>query len=144
MTDQAALQIMTQKATLALPSDGIGRNRRAVPQNLDLNHGANPPDRGCDSVARCPNRDVRQTRSMSDAGNKTAGDFLIALSGWTTAVMELPLQQGIDIVTKFGNCQKSSMKEYDTVIPQVLVGLDQCGYPAPAVAGQKKPVVTAL
>ena len=101
MTDQAALQIMTQKATLAMPSDGIGRNRRAVPQNLDRNHGANPPDRVGDSVARCPNRDVRQTRSMSDAGNKTAGNLLIALSGWTTAAMELPLQQSTDIVTKF-------------------------------------------
>ncbi len=36
------------------------------------------------------------------------------------------------------------MKEYDSVITQVLVGQDQCGYPGPAVAGQKKPVVTAL
>lgn len=102
------------------------------------NPAAKPPDRTYDSVGRCTNEDVRQTKSMSDAGNKTAGDSLAALSRWANAAMELTLQQRTDIVAKFGYGQQWPMKEYDTVITQVLVWLHEWKYPKPAVAGLKR------
>lgn len=108
------------------------------------NAAAAAPARTYDGVGRCTNEFARQTAFMTAAGNARVSGKLQALSSWANAATELTVQQRADITAKFNYGMQWPMKEYDTVITQVLVWLHEWGYPTLLGPGGRKPIVNAL
>lgn len=96
------------------------------------------PDRTYDSEGRCTNEAIRQTKLMSQAENDRVSRSLDSLIRATTDATELTMQQRTDIIAKFNYGKMWPMKEYDTVISQVLVWLFEWGYPT---LGARKTII---
>ncbi|MBT5019907.1 MAG: hypothetical protein HON04_14320 [Planctomicrobium sp.] len=101
-------------------------------------------DRTYDAAGHCTNEFDRQTAFMNAGENGKIADSLTELTRWANTSTELTLQQRSDITAKFNYGMQWPMKEYDTVITQVLVWLHEWGYPRLVPDTDKKPIVNGF
>jgi hypothetical protein len=104
----------------------------------------NVPPRTYDPQGRCTNEFDRQTKYMDDTSNSKLSGILLQLTSRANA-SELPLDKKTAVTSKLNYGMQWPLKEYDTVINQVLVWLYEWGYPIKSDKKFKKePVVNTL
>jgi len=103
----------------------------------------NLPERDLDTLGRCKNEDIRQTKQMSHEMNMVKTDILMRIQSWSNASHELNQEQKKEISDKLVYGMINPQKESITVLNQILVWLFEWGFP---INGQhkNKPIVNAL
>jgi len=103
----------------------------------------NLPERDLDTLGRCKNEDIRQTKQMNHAMNSAKTDILMRIKAWSDASTELSQEQKKEISDKLVYGMINPQKESITVLNQILVWLFEWGFP---IVGhhKNKPIVNAL